>query len=391
MGSNHFDVVVVGAGMMGSAAARHLATMGAKVALVGPGEPSVKSTHQGVFASHYDAARITRKIDTRPNWARFSQAAIARYAEVEQLGGERFFHPVGAIIAGPETGDASQFIQNALANAQADNTPHEALRGDDLRGRFPEFQFPDGILALYEADEAGWIDPRAHVRAEVAAAMAQGVAHYPTEVAQLTEAGGIVTARCTDGSILTACKAVVACGPFSKAEGLLPDRLPMKVYARTIAFFELAEAEAARLSDMPSVVYVPPEGGIDPYILPPVRYLDGKTYIKIGGDPVDRELRTVDDMKDWFRTDGDPQAGAFMADVLLGLMPDLTYESITFGSCATSFSPHGNPFIYHQTDGIMALTAGNGAGAKCADELGRLGALVALGEAIPTEYVGSFD
>ena len=135
---------------------------------------------------------------------------------------------------------------------------------------------------------------------------------------------------------------------------------------------------------------MPPGGETDPYILPPVRYPDGKTYIKIGGDPVDRELTTVAEMKDWFRTDGDPEAGAFIADTLLQLMPDLAYEGITFGSCATSFSTHGNPFIYHQSDGIMALTAGNGAGAKCADELGRIGALVALGESVPSEYSGSF-
>ena len=376
---------------MGSAAARHLALLGATVALVGPEEPAVKATHEGVFASHYDAARITRKIDTRANWGRFSQAAIARYRGIEEAGGVPFFHPVGAIIAGPETGAGSEFIRNAQANADADGVTYAPLRGAELAARFPEFVFPDGILALHEPTAAGWIDPRAHVRAEIAAAMALGVTLHRTEVLQLEEARNSVTAYCADGTRLDAGKAVVACGPFSKAEGLLPEPLPMKVYGRTIAFFELGPAEVARLKHMPSVVYVPPGGETDPYILPPVRYPDGKTYIKIGGDPVDRELTTLAEMKDWFRTDGDPQAGAFMAETLLGLMPDLVYESITFGSCATSFSPHGNPFIYHQSDRIMALTAGNGAGAKCADELGRIGALVALGDGVPSQYSGRFD
>ena len=383
-------MIVIGAGMMGSAAARHLALMGAKVALVGPDEPLDKATHPGVFASHYDAARITRKIDTRPNWARFSQAAIARYAEIEKAGGTAFYHPVGTIVAGPEEGPASAFILDALKNAQADGFPFEPLRGDALHARFPAFRFPPGVLALFEPDQAGWIDPRAHVRAEITAATALGVTHCRTEALRLDETAAGVTVHCADGTALTGGKAIVACGPFSKADGLLPDPLPMRVYARTVAFFELAEAEAARLADMPSVIYVPPEGKTDPYILPPVRYPDGKTYIKIGGDPADQELTTVAEMKDWFRTNGDPVAGQFIADTLLGLMPDLAYESITFGSCATSFSPHGNPFIYHQTNGIMALTAGNGAAAKCADELGRLGALVALGEDLPDIYQGSF-
>lgn len=386
-----FDVIVVGAGLMGSAAARHLAKDGATVALIGPVEPEQKHDHSGVFGSHYDAARITRKLDSRPNWARFSQAAIGRYAEVAQQGEQSFFTPVGALIAGPEHGAGSDFIQAVGRNAQADGVAHTALRGADLRDRFPYLAFPDGILALHEADDAGWIDPRAHVRAEIAAAEKLGVTIYRTEVAQLVEGTDGVQAVCIDGQVIMGAKAMVACGAFSKAEGLLPDPLRLTAYARTIAFFELDDAEAARLRDMPSVVYLPPDLVTDPYILPPVRYPDGKTYIKTGGDPVDRELHNVAEMKDWFRTDGDPVVGRFLETLLTGLMPDLAYRAVTTGSCSTCFTPHGNPLIYHQTDRLMVLTAGNGAGAKCADELGRLGALVASGGAIPSEiYEGVF-
>lgn len=387
-----YDVIVIGAGLMGSAAARHLAEDGARVALIGPAEPALKSDHDGVFASHYDAARITRKIDSRQNWGRFSQAAIGRYAQLEEQSGQSFFAPVGAIIAGPEAGAGSDFIQTAQQNALADGVKHDALRGDALRARFPYFDFPGGILALYEAEEAGWIDPRAHVEAEMLLAARAGAVVHRTEVTRLIESAQAVQAHCADGQVIAGAKAIVACGAFSKAEGLLPAPLPLKVYGRTIAFFELDEAEAARLRDMPSVVYITPNLVTDPYILPPVRYPNGKTYIKIGGDPVDHELQSVAEMKDWFRTDGDPEVGAFLADFLTGLMPDLSFKAVTTGSCATCFTPHGNPLIYHQTDRLMALTAGNGAGAKCADELGRLGALVASGGMIPSDiYSGAFD
>ncbi len=391
MTDQSYDVIVVGAGMMGSAAARHLAEMGVKTALVGPAEPEVKAAHTGVFASHYDAARITRKIDTRKNWSRFSQAAIKRYAEVEAKGGQPFFSPVGAIIAGPEAGQGSDFILNAQRNAMMDGIPHEALRGDDLAARFPDFEFPQGTLALYEASEAGWINPRTHVAAEIRAARSAGADVLRAAVVRITEQSGEAHVLCAGGALLRAGKVIVACGAFSKAEGLLPDPLPMKVYARTIAFFELGSDEADRLRRMPSVVYLPPDLSADPYILPPVRYPDGKTYIKIGGDAVDRELGSTAEMIDWFRSGGDPVAGAAIADILTGLMPGLKYRSVSFDSCVTSFSPNGNPFIYPQTDHIIALTAGNGAGAKCADELGRLGALVATGGTIPADvYDGTF-
>ncbi|MGQ3292875.1 MAG: FAD-dependent oxidoreductase, partial [Shinella sp.] len=58
----HFDFVVVGRGMMGAAAARHLTKTGASVALVGRGEPADWKSHDGVFSSHYDSGRITRTI-----------------------------------------------------------------------------------------------------------------------------------------------------------------------------------------------------------------------------------------------------------------------------------------------------------------------------------------
>ena len=63
-----FDTIVIGKGMMGSAAARHLALSGARVALIGPDEPADKTSHTGVFASHYDEGRITRALDTNVDW-----------------------------------------------------------------------------------------------------------------------------------------------------------------------------------------------------------------------------------------------------------------------------------------------------------------------------------
>ncbi len=77
-----FKFLVVGRGMMGAAAARYLALQGDGVAVIGPDEPKDWANHQGVFASHYDEARITRTIDSNPVWARLANRSIARYGEI---------------------------------------------------------------------------------------------------------------------------------------------------------------------------------------------------------------------------------------------------------------------------------------------------------------------
>lgn len=386
-----FDVIVVGAGMMGAAAARHLAQQGASVALVGPSEPQQTKSHTGVFASHYDQARITRKLDSNVDWSRLAAASIARYAQIEQSGNQAFFHPVGSLMAGPENGDGSDFIRKTLEVGEDEEIDFEAFRGEKLRDRFPCFDFPAGILALYEASEAGWINPRQHVAAQIACARQLGADVIRAEAEEITEHGEHVTVRCADGTQITGSKAIVACGAFSKATGLLPDPVQMTVYARTITFFELDEAEADRLKDMPSVVYIPPDLSCDPYILPPVRYPDGKVYIKIGGDTDDAALETMQDVKDWFRGGGSETAGEFLADKLTTLMPDLRFQSISFGSCVTSFTETKKPLIYPQSERLFALTGGNGAGAKCSDELGRLGAALALGKDLASsDYEATF-
>jgi sarcosine oxidase len=267
---------------------------------------------------------------------------------------------------------------------------HEDLDAAGLKARFPFFGFPEDVVGLYETGMGGWINPRDHVTAEVAAARAGGVDVHRGEVVRV-EYGASVTVFCADGTRFQGGKVVVACGPFSKAEGLLEEPIPMTVYARTVAFLEIDEAEAQRLATMPSMVYVPPDLTYDPYMLPPVRYPDGKMYLKIGGDPVDVPLETIGDMKAWFRGPGDRDVALFLTDKFKELMPGLDCKSVSYGSCATSFTPKGNPLIYAQSDACVVLTAGNGAGAKCGDELGRLGALVASGQGIPAdEYLTDF-
>jgi len=64
-------------------------------------------------------------------------------------------------------------------------------------------------------------------------------------------------------------------------------------------------------------------------------------------------------------------------------MPGLVIEAVSRAACVTTFTPEDRARIAMITDRIGVATAGCGRGAKCSDELGRLGALVILGEGLP--------
>ena len=371
--------------MLGSAAARHLAKDNASVAVVGPGEPAEKASHDGVFASHYDQARVTRRLDSDADWSRLTMRSIDRYDEIAQESGETFFHETGSIMAGPKSGPGSVFIANSIDIGKRHGIFFDTLEGTSLRDKFPYLEFPNGIVALYERSGAGYIDPRAHVRAELKAAEKAGAVYVDAEAVAVEELKDGVDVRCSDNRTYRARQVVVACGGFSAQPGLLPMAPPMRIFSRTVALFELDAAECARLAGMPSLVYLPPDLACDSYILPPVAYEDGRHYLKIGGDPEDIALTSMNEIKDWFRSDGDADVRDFLARQLLKLMPSLRYRRISSASCVTSYTETGKPLIYRQSERIVALTGGNGAGAKCADELGRLGATVAAGRSTSAE------
>jgi sarcosine oxidase len=92
-----FKYIVVGGGLMGTAAARHLARVTDGVAVIGPGEPADKKTHSGVFAGHCDEGRIMRTIDPDRVWGLLANRSIARHSEIERESGISFFTSAGCL------------------------------------------------------------------------------------------------------------------------------------------------------------------------------------------------------------------------------------------------------------------------------------------------------
>lgn len=360
-------VAVIGRGLIGSAAARHLARAGHQVTLIGPSEPADKVDHTGVFGSHYDEGRITRALDPDLYWSQVSASSIARYRDIEAQSGVSFFTECGAMIVGPQKG---AYIQDVSRVQKARDIQCDRFFGAVLEEAFPYFSFPDDFQALYESKAAGYISPRNLVQAQTIAATRAGAQLVDAVAVGLSEAEAKITIT-TDKDEISADQVLVAAGGFTNM--ILPDPLSLDVYARTVAFFEIDADEAARLPDMPSLVVCLADGR-DPYILPPIRYPNGKTYIKIGGDQIDKKLESIDEIKAWFKSGGSGEVGACLKSMLLEIIPGLRYQAMHIEACVTTFSADDRPIITRQSDRITVAVAGCGRGAKCSDELGRTGA-----------------
>ena len=375
-----FDAVVIGGGMMGAPCARHLAEAGHRVALVAAPEPSDRRTAAGPFASHHDAARITRRVATDPDWSLLSRRSIARYADLEARSGRAIFREVGAVMAGPAEGPMSGFAQAFRRVAEGLDAPRPALVGVE-GARALGLALPTGSIACHEAEAAGWIDPRAMRDAQVALAAQAGAAIISR--AAVARDGGAVALD--DGTRVEGEQVVVATGPHAASDGLLARRPAMRVWARTVAFAVLSEAEGARLAAMPSLIWVPEGWDHDLYLLPPVRYPDGRLRLKIGGQVDSPRIRSAAEMRAWYRGDGDADVGARLMAEMRRVLPGLAVEAVETGPCAVVWTETGYPYVARVDARATILAGGNGATAKCGDELGRLGAMVAFGATLRGE------
>ncbi|MBR0751636.1 FAD-dependent oxidoreductase [Bradyrhizobium jicamae] len=369
-------LAVIGRGLIGAAAARHLSKLGHQVALIGPDEPASFARHGGVFASHYDEGRITRRFDSETFWRQANCAAIARYGEISAESGVEFYREVGCLHVGAkESSDAT-----ATGKIAAEADIHCEVYDDaDLAERFPYLGSTAGMRGHFEPRHAGYISPRRLVRAQTIAAERAGAEIIDEPARAISETGSGVTIRTRSGDV-AAERVLVAAGGHTQS--LLGRSLGFKVYARTAALFRLGAAEVQRLDGMPSMRCFGPKGD-NPYILPPIVYPDGQSWLKLGGDPVDVALESEADIKDWFRSGGSAQVADRLQTQILARIRDLKFEERRVVPCMTTFGESGLPLIGPLSERVTVATGCYGKSAKCSDELGRLGAMVLLGEVQP--------
>jgi sarcosine oxidase len=142
MPSPRYDVIVVGLGAMGSAAAYHLASRGKRVL----GLDRFRPPHD--MGSSHGRTRIIREAYfEHTSYVPLVRRAYELWADLEQKAGRRLFLQTGGLMIGPPDG---VLVKGAQKSAQDHKLTHERLSASEVRRRFPAFEPTDDLHAIWE-------------------------------------------------------------------------------------------------------------------------------------------------------------------------------------------------------------------------------------------------
>jgi sarcosine oxidase len=393
-----FEAVVIGAGMFGSATAKHVSQAGVDVAVIGPAEPAPGATvDQHSFGAYFDEARITRRLGWDPVWQATDSTSLERFRAIEAESGIGFFHECGSLILMAKS--IGRRTADMLSQCEEDSITVERSTPSDLRGEFPELGLPplsSGVEGLFERKQAGYLNPRQLVRAQLALTESSGgqVVRGAVKAVGKDARTGLWRVTVDEGGRvgeIGAERLVVATGALTNQNDVLPPgvELALHVFTEPNLLFEVAADQLERYQAIPPVVTIDPDDSgnenMSLYLLPPIRYPDGNWYVRIGPgmQPIVRELTDTREMVEWCtRQRITPEQHAFLAKMCAMLLPDLRPVSVREACCLIDKTPSRYPYIGHvdEDETLTVALGGNGHGARGSDEIGRLAARVALGQ-----------
>jgi len=163
--SHSWDLVVIGAGAVGSAALRAASECGAKALCL---ELHAPAHERG--SSHGHSRIFRHAYFEHPDYVPLLRHSTARFESLERESGVALLHRCGMLVAGPP---GSEVVAGSLESGRRWDLAVEALDAQALRARFPWFAYPDDAVGAFEAN-AGLVRPEAAVHAALGAARSRG-------------------------------------------------------------------------------------------------------------------------------------------------------------------------------------------------------------------------
>jgi sarcosine oxidase len=226
------DVVVVGAGVMGLAAAVELGRRGREVVVL-------ERFEQGhVRGSSHGASRVFRCSYGDPEFVRMALDAIPRWRALEAEAGTPILDLTGGLDVAP--------VRGLMEAIDAQGVAHAVLDGGRAGERWPAYRLAPGEVVVWQPDTVGRVDAVRAMAALHASAVRHGAAvEFETPVSELREAADGIEVRSGAGAV-GADIVVVTAGAWSRGLlGPLGIDLPVRVTRETPMYFPLREGVEA--------------------------------------------------------------------------------------------------------------------------------------------------
>ncbi len=368
----HAEVIVLGCGGVGSAAAYHLAKRGIQVIALdrfaGPHDHG---------SSHGETRIIRQAYFEHPNYVPLLFRAYELWHELEAHCHRQLFYPVGLLQVGSEEGPV---LSGLRASSQQHNLPLTELTAKQIEARYPGVSVPAGMSGLLE-EAAGYLRVedcvRAHQQAAVAAGTTMQTDFSVTAWESLPQHIAVHTTRGT----FTCNKLVITAGPW--APQLLQSlNVPLSVRRKHVYWFHSSTTGVYSASQQfPTFLFDLPEGCF--YGFPVIDELGLKTAEHSRGESVEDPL--VDDCQ------SDAEDLQRVEQFLSQCMPQVSHEIVQQSVCYYTMTPDEHFLIdRHPQDSRVCFAAGlSGHGFKFTSVLGEILADLALnqGTLLPAQFL----
>jgi sarcosine oxidase len=286
-----YDVIVLGLGAMGSAAAQQLAQRQKRVLGV---EQFVSPHDQG--SSHGGTRMIRQAYWESPAYLPLVLRAYELWEKLEADAGTKLLNITGGLILGSAD---SQLVNGGIAAADQHSIKYAVLNPRQAHERFPAITPLANDVAVYE-ERAGYLLAEECIRAQLRLAAQSGAElHFEERVLGWSaDSGGIKVS--TDHSIYEAERLVITAGPW--ANQVLSGLFPLNVTRQVMTWINPVGGAEPFLPDrFPVFLCDSPDDGFPGYGFPAVDGATGGLKAAIHGshvlctpETVDREIHESD-------------------------------------------------------------------------------------------------
>ncbi|HET6531322.1 MAG TPA: N-methyl-L-tryptophan oxidase [Actinoplanes sp.] len=312
------DVIVVGLGGMGSAAAYHLTARGLRVL----GLEQFGPAHDR-GASHGGSRIIRQSYFEGPDYVPLLLRAYELWHELAAHSGRDVIRLTGGVMAGlPD----SRTVAGSRRSAEQWHLPHEMLSAAEIRRRFPTMRPRPDEVALFEAN-AGFVRPEDTVSAHLELTTAE--LHFEEPVVSWSANASGVTVTTTAGTY-SAGHLIITPGPW--APRLLADLGVPFAIERQVQFWFQPTGGVTPFLPQHHPIYIWEADGTQVYGFPAIDGPSGGAKIAFFRRGVPTTPETVD-------REVHPEEIRAMADAAGRHLPDLPGRFLRAKTCLYSTTP----------------------------------------------------